>query len=131
MNIQDPIADMLVRIKNASLVGLPEVKMPNSKQKSAIACVMKDEGYIKDFSVSGEGVKKSLVIQLKYAKSKSVIEGVKRVSKPSCRIYCGSGEVPKVRNGLGTVIISTSNGIISGRAAVKQNVGGEVLCYVW
>ena len=92
---------------------------------------MKEEGYIKGYSEKGEGVKKELVVQVKYYKRKPVIEGIKRISKPSCRIYCGGKEVPKVRNGLGTVIISTPQGVISGTKAKKLNVGGEILCYVW
>lgn len=131
MSMQDPVADMLTRIRNAGMASLSEVQMPASKMKLAIAGVMKEEGYISDVYEDGDGVQKSLVIKLKYYKRQPVIEGLKRVSKPSCRTYCGSQEIPKVRNGLGTVILSTPKGIISNRIAVKENVGGEVLCYVW
>lgn len=131
MSMQDPIADMLTRLRNAGMAGLKKVNMPGSKIKSSIAEVLKSEGYISDFTVVEDGVKKTLVIDLKYVNSKSVIEGIERVSKPSCRIHCGSTEVPRVRNGLGTVILTTPSGIMSGRSAVKANVGGEILCYVW
>jgi small subunit ribosomal protein S8 len=131
MSMQDPVADMLTRIRNAGMATLPEVQIPASKMKLAIAGVMKEEGYISDVNEEGDGVQKNLVIKLKYYKRQPVIEGLKRVSKPSCRTYCGSQEIPKVRNGLGTVILSTPKGIISNRTAVKENVGGEVLCYVW
>jgi len=129
--MQDPIADMLTRIRNAVMASLPEVTMPSSKMKTAIADVLKEEGYIKDYSLKGEGVKKEMVIQLKYYKNKPVIEGIQRVSKPSCRIYCSVGDIPKIRNGLGTVILSSHQGIVSGTKAAKLNVGGEIICYVW
>jgi small subunit ribosomal protein S8 len=131
MSMQDPIADMLTRIRNAGMAGLQELQMPSSKMKASIAEVMKSEGYIKDCRVEGEGAKKTLVIGLKYYKDKPVIEGIKRASKSSCRLYAGSNEIPKVRNGLGTVILSTPKGIVSDKTAVKENIGGEVLCYVW
>ena len=131
MSMQDPISDMLTRIRNAGSASLIETAMPTSKLKLAVANVLKEEGYIKDYMEQGEGVKKELVVKIKYYKRKPVIEGIKRVSKPSCRIYCGGQEVPKVRNGLGTVILSTPHGVISGDKAKEQNVGGEILCYVW
>ncbi len=131
MSMQDPISDMLTRIRNAGSASLTETAMPTSKLKLAVANVLKEEGYIKDYMEQGEGVNKELVVTIKYYKRKPVIEGIKRVSKPSCRIYCGGQEVPKVRNGLGTVILSTPQGVISGEKAKKQNVGGEILCYVW
>ena len=132
MNIQDPISDMLTQIRNACMAALVEIKMPSSKMKAQVAAVMKEEGYIKDFSVEDAGnAKKTLVIKLKYHKREPVIEGIKRISKPSCRIYCGCQDIPKIRNGFGAVILSTPNGIISGRAASKLNVGGEILCYMW
>ncbi len=131
MSMQDPIADMLTRIRNAGAAGLKNVAMPGSIMKAAIAKVLKSEGYIADFAVSEDGVKKTLSIELKYAGGKPVIEGIERVSKPSCRVHCGSGEIPRVRNGLGTVILTTPSGVISGREAVKTNVGGEIICYVW
>jgi small subunit ribosomal protein S8 len=131
MSMQDPISDMLTRIRNAGAAKLEVASMPISKMKVAIAEVFQAEGYIAGFEVAGEGVNKTLTIKLKYYKGKPVIEGIKRISKPSCRIYCGSSEIPKVRNGLGSVVLSTASGIISGKAAKANNVGGEVLCYVW
>ncbi len=131
MSLQDPISDMLTRIRNAGSAALNEALMPGSKMKSAIAEVLKSEGYILDYSVAKDGPKETLSIKLKYYREKPVIEGIKRVSKPSCRVYCGSGDIPKVRNGLGTVILSTPDGVISNRTAVENNVGGEILCFVW
>lgn len=130
MNIQDPIADMLTRIRNAGTAGLREVNMPSSKMKVAIAAVLKEEGFVSEFSAT-EGTKATLNVVLKYQYREPVIEGLKRVSKPSCRIYCGSEDIPRVRNGLGIVILSTNQGIISDRKARELNIGGEVLCYVW
>ncbi len=132
MSMQDPIADMLTRLRNAGMATLQKVEMPSSKVKVAIADVMKKEGYISDYSVQeGDGPKKTLVVDLKYYKHKPVIEGLKRISKSSCRLYCGNKDIPKVRNGLGTVILSTPKGIVSGNVAAKENIGGEILCYVW
>ncbi|NOY74170.1 MAG: 30S ribosomal protein S8 [Kiritimatiellaeota bacterium] len=131
MSMQDPIADMLTRIRNAGMAMRTEVSMPCSRMKTAIADVLKSEGYIVDYKVKGEGVAKELVLELKYRNKIHVIEGVDRVSKPSCRIYCGGSEIPKVRNGLGITILSTPNGIRSGRVAESENVGGEILCKVW
>ena len=131
MSMQDPIADMLTRIRNAGSAGLKKVEMPSSREKAAIAKVLKEEGYISDYAVSEDGAKRVLSVVLKYANGKSVIEGIERVSKPSCRVHCGSREIPRVRNGLGTVILTTPSGVLSGRAAAKANVGGEILCYVW
>ncbi len=131
MSLQDPISDMLTRIRNAGTAALDEAVMPGSKMKTAIAEVLKGEGYISNYSVAKDGPKETLTIKLKYYKDKAVIEGLKRVSKPSCRVYCGSSDIPKVRNGLGTVILSTPGGVISNRTAVKNKVGGEILCFVW
>lgn len=131
MSMQDPIADMLTRIRNAGMASLKELALPSSKLKTGIAFVMKEEGYIKDFRVEGEGPIKNLVVELKYYRKEPVIEGLERVSKPSCRIYCSATEIPRVRNGLGTVILSTSKGILSGTKATAETIGGEVLCYVW
>jgi len=131
MSMQDPVADMLTRIRNACMASLQDVAMPYSKMKGSIAKVMKDEGYISDFKEDGDGVTKSLVIELKYFRRKPVIEGLKRISKPSCRTYCNCQDIPRVRNGLGTVILSTPKGVISNRTAANENVGGEILCYVW
>ena len=132
MSMQDPIADMLTRIRNAGAAGLDKVAIPLSKEKEAIANVLKEEGYVRSVTVVGEGVKRQIVIELKYdADGKSIIEGIERVSKCSCRVHCGSREIPRVRNGLGIVVLSTPKGIISGRKAAKENVGGEILCRVW
>ena len=131
MSMQDPIADMLTRIRNAASAGLEKVIIPLSKEKKAIAEVLKEEGYITKVSIIGEGVKSQIVVELKYAGDKAVIEGIERVSKPSCRIHCGSREIPRVRNGLGIVVLSTPKGIMSGRKAAQENVGGEIICRVW
>ncbi len=131
MSMQDPISDMLARIRNAGTASHDTVKMPSSKMKASIAEVLKKEGYISDYRVEGDGPKKTLTVDLKYYKDTAVIEGLKRVSKPSCRSYCGSQDIPRVRNGLGTVILSTPKGVISDRLAKMQNVGGEILFYVW
>ena len=132
MSMQDPISDMLTCLRNAGMAGLKEISMPSSKVKAAMAEVFKKEGYILDYAVEGdEGPKKSLKIKMKFYNNKPVIEGIKRISKPSCRIYCTSREIPRIRNGYGTVVMSTPNGIISGQEAGKNNVGGEVLCYIW
>ncbi len=105
--------------------------IPGSREKIAIAAVLKQEGYIKEYSVEEDGVKKTLNVELKYCNGKPVIEGIERVSKPSRRVYCGVASIPRVRNGLGTVILSTPHGIIGGVQAAQENVGGEILCYVW
>ena len=131
MSMQDPIADMLTRIRNAGNAGLKQVSIPLSREKAAIVTVLKEEGYITDFAIVGEGVIKNIVVSLKYAAGKPVIAGLQRVSKPSCRVHTSVQSMPRVRNGLGTVILTTPKGIMSGRKAVKENVGGEVLCYVW
>ena len=130
MSMQDPISDMLTRLRNGYMSKQKEVAIPSSKLKVAIAQVLEQEGYIKGFHVSGE-VKKTLVVEMKYFNRRSVVEGIERVSKPSCRLYCGCKDIPKVKDGLGLAILSTPKGILSGRDAEKQNVGGEILCYVW
>lgn len=129
MSMQDPISDMLTRLRNAGMSSQKEVVMPASKMKAAIAKVLLDEGYIAGFHVDGD-VKKTLTIELKYYMRRPVIEGLERVSKPSCRLYCGSKEIPRVKDGLGIAILSSPKGVLSGKDAQKQNVGGEVLCYV-
>ena len=130
MSMQDPISDMLTRLRNGYMSKQKEVVIPSSKLKVAIAQVLEQEGYIKGFHVDGE-VKKSLVVEMKYFNRRSVVEGIERVSKPSCRQYCGCKDIPKVKDGLGLAILSTPKGILSGKDAEKQNVGGEILCYVW
>ncbi len=134
MSLSDPIADMLTRIRNAQRGKLPTTAMPFSKMKQAIAETLRDCGYIENCSVEDIGHnKKVLNVVLKYRDKARipVIEGIERVSKPSCRIYVGSKEIPHVLGGLGTAILSTSQGIMTDRAARKQNIGGELLCYVW
>ncbi|MDY0020982.1 30S ribosomal protein S8 [Arenimonas caeni] len=130
MSMTDPIADMLVRIKNALAVGKPQVSMPASKMKLAIAGVLKSEGYIGDFRVSGEGAKAKLEISLKYYEGKPVIERLERVSRSGLRQYKGKDELPKVLAGLGVAIISTSKGLMTDRQARAAGVGGEVICLV-
>ena len=130
MSMSDPIADMLTRIRNGQSVGKASVEMPSSKQKAAIAKVLLDEGYIARYEVKQEGVKSSLLIDLKYYQGKPVIESIQRVSRPGLRIYKGAKELPRVRNGLGVAIISTSRGLMSDRAARAAGHGGEVLAYV-
>jgi small subunit ribosomal protein S8 len=130
MSMSDPIADMLVRIRNAQLVGHTEVAMPASKLKSAIAQVLKDEGYIEDFALRDEGVKKHLRIGLKYYAGRPVIERLERVSKPGLRVYRGRDDIPRIMNGLGVAILSTSRGVMTDRKARADGVGGEILCIV-
>ncbi len=131
MSMQDPIADMLTRIRNATMAGLPSLELMGSKEKIAIANVFKSEGYISDVQVAEDGAKKTMTFILKTYKGKAVIDGITRVSKPSRRIHCGSKDIPRVRNGQGTVVISTPHGIISGNKAAELNVGGEIICYIW
>lgn len=128
--MQDTIADMLTRIRNAGLANKEDVAMPSSKIKVAIATVLKDEGYIEDYSIVGDDKKPVLLINLKYYAGKPVIERLERVSRPSLRIYRGCDELPTVMNGLGIAIISTPRGVITDRRARSLKVGGEVLCVV-
>ena len=130
MSMTDPLADMLVRIKNAAAVGKPAVKMPSSKTKVAIAQVLKGEGYIGDFRVTENGAKAELEIALKYFEGKPVIERLQRFSRSGLRQYRGKDAIPKVLGGLGVAIISTSKGIMTDAQARQQGVGGEVLCFV-
>ena len=128
----DPIADMLTRIRNASMVSLAEVKMPSSKLKVELAKLLKSEGFITDYAVVEEGKFKVLSITLKYdAKNKPVISKLQRVSKPGLRSYSKAQNIPQVLGGLGVAIISTSKGLMTDRKARKENIGGEVLCYVY
>jgi len=131
MSLTDPLADMLTRIRNGCKAGLPEVTMPSSKMKAAVAEVLKDNGYILDYRVDGEQAKKVLTIVLKYKGKTPVIDGIQRVSKPSRRVYVGSRDIPRVLDGLGIAVLSTSKGIMSDRQARRENIGGEVLCYLW
>ena len=130
MSMTDPIADMLVRIKNALAVGKQTVKMPSSKVKLAIANVLKDEGYILDARVINPGAKPELEIALKYYQGKPVIERLQRASRSSLRAYRGKNDLPKVLGGLGVAIVSTSKGIMTDSQARTEGVGGEVLCFV-
>ena len=130
MSMTDPIADMLVRIKNAAAVRKQTVKMPSSKIKTAIAGVLKEEGYIADFRVTPNGAKAELEVVLKYYEGKPVIERLQRASRSSLRAYRGKDALPKVLGGLGVAIISTSKGIMTDHQARSAGVGGEVLCLV-
>ena len=133
MAANDTIADMLTRIRNACMVRHQTTNVPSTKMTRSIAKVLKDEGFIADFEESGEGIKKQLVVSLKY-KGKNrqpIIRSMKRVSKPGLRVYSNCKELPRVLGGIGIAIISTSSGIMTDREARRQGVGGEVLCYVW
>jgi small subunit ribosomal protein S8 len=130
--VTDTIADMLTRIRNANSMGYTDVTVPASKMKIEIARILKEEGFIKDYKVTGETVQKNIEITLKYGEKKEkVITGLKRISKPGLRVYVNNTDVPKVLNGMGIAIISTSKGIMTDKEARKQNVGGEVLAYIW
>ena len=129
--VTDPIADLLTRIRNAGLAQHPTVSIPVSKQKVEIARVLKEEGYIDDYAVAPGGVRDHLVITLRYNRGKHVITGIKRESKPGQRKYVGHTELPKVLNGLGVSIVTTSMGVMTGTAAAAAGVGGEYICSVW
>lgn len=130
MSMSDPIADMLTRIRNGQAAGKAAVRMPASKQKRAIAQVLKDEGYILDFGSTEQDGKPALEVKLKYFQGKPVIEHVKRVSRPGLRIYKSREDLPKVRGGLGIAIVSTSKGVMTDREARKQGHGGEIVAFV-
>lgn len=128
MHITDPIADMLTRIRNANQMRNKEVSMPTSKMKVEIAKILENEGFIEGFNVKDN----TLTLTLKYAENKErVITGLKRISKPGLRVYAGASEIPKVLNGLGIAIISTPKGVMTDKLARKNNVGGEVIAYIW
>jgi small subunit ribosomal protein S8 len=131
MSMQDPVADMLTRIRNAQMAGKPNVAMPASKLKSALATVLQDEGFIAGFRGDDVDGKPGLVIDLKYYQGKPVIVEIDRVSRPGLRSYAGKDDLPKVRSGLGVAIVSTSKGVMTDRAARAAGVGGEVLCTVF
>ena len=132
MNTTDPIADMLTRIRNGGMARHQSVLIPTSKMKLAIARILKDEGYIKDFDFPGEDGNRNFRVWLKYGPDKKpVVTGLKRVSKPGLRVYAGRSDLPVVLGGLGVAIVSTSQGIMTGQEAWRRNLGGEVLCYVW
>jgi small subunit ribosomal protein S8 len=130
MSMSDPIADMLTRIRNAQLAEKLSVAMPSSRVKASIAQVLKDEGYIEDFKVRDEDGKPFLEIALKYYAGEPVIEKIERVSRPGLRIYKGRDDIPKIMNGLGIAIVSTSKGVMTDRKARATGIGGEVLCIV-
>ncbi len=126
----DPIADMLTRIRNASSALLPEVRIPHSKVKESIAHILKDQGYIKDYKVTGSNIR-TIEVELKYSGRQGVISGLKRISRPGIRTYVKHDEIPRVLGGLGIAIVSTSKGVLEGSKARRLKAGGEVLCYIW
>ena len=128
--MNDPISDMLMRIRNANRALLPNVELPHSQIKESIAGILKREGYITDFSVEGK-LPKTIKLKLKYQGKKSIIEGLRRVSTPGLRRYVGATKIPRVRGGLGVAVISTSEGLVTDVQARKRNLGGELICYVW
>ncbi|MBP2015650.1 small subunit ribosomal protein S8 [Anaerococcus degeneri] len=128
----DPIADMLTRIRNGNKANHKKITVPSSNEKKAIAQILLDEGFITGFNVEEDNKQGILTIDLKYTENgEKVISGLRRISKPGLRVYVKANEVPKVLDGLGTAIISTSKGLMTDRAARRENVGGEVICYVW
>lgn len=129
--MSDPIADLLTRIRNAGNAQLPTVEIPHSKMKENIAHVLKREGYIESVAIEGLVAAKKIKIKLKYLGRKPIIDGLKRVSTPGLRRYVAAGEIPRVRNGMGTCILSTPVGIMTGSEARNRNIGGELLCYIW
>lgn len=132
MSLTDPIGDMLTRIRNAILVRKKEVSIPSSRMKVEIAKVLKEEGYIQNFKVVDDNKQGILSVTLKYTdENQSAITGLRRVSKPGCRIYCNRESIPKVLHGLGVVIISTSEGVATGKKCEEMGVGGEVICHIW
>lgn len=132
MNVTDPIADMLTRIRNASLARHKELTLPSSRVKREIARILVEEGFIDSFETSLVGAQEQLTLRLKYVDGRTpVVTGLKRISKPGLRVYARKTEIPRVLGGLGLAILSTSHGIMSGTEARKQHLGGEVLCYVW
>lgn len=131
MSMQDTLADMFTRIRNAQLAAKPSVMMPSSKMKVSVAKVLKEEGFILDYAVVGDEVKPSLSIDLKYFEGKPVIEEIKRVSRPGLRLYKAKDDLPKVRGGLGVSIVSTSKGVMTDKAAKAAGVGGEIICTVF
>ena len=133
MTMSDPIADMLTRIRNANTAKHDTVDVPASKMKIAIANILVDEGYIEKYDLVDDGAFQTIHITLKYGKDKNekVITGIKRISKPGLRLYANAEEMPKVLDGLGTAIVSTNKGVITDKEARKQNVGGEIIAYIW
>jgi small subunit ribosomal protein S8 len=128
--MNDPISDMLARIRNASRALLPAVEIPHSRMKESIAGILKREGYIADCTVEGK-IPRMIKLKLKYQGKKSIIEGLRRVSTPGLRRYVGATEIPRVRGGLGVAVVSTSEGLLTDLQARKKKIGGELICYVW
>ncbi|MGO8837689.1 MAG: 30S ribosomal protein S8 [Limisphaerales bacterium] len=126
----DPISDMLTRIRNAGRALLPTVEMPHSRMKESLANILKQEGYVAEVAVEGKPFKK-IKIRLKYQGKKSVIEGLRRISKPGLRHYVGAADIPRVLGGMGVSVVSTPEGVMTGTQARKKNLGGELLCYIW
>lgn len=131
MSMTDPIADMLARIRNALHAQHPSCTMPGSKQKRRIAEILKEEGYISDFSWTDDDKQGQLEIKLKYQGDEAAIEGLRRISRPGQRAYANSRDIPKIHNGLGILIVSTSRGMMTDRAARRHGIGGELICSVW
>lgn len=134
MTVTDPIADMLTRIRNAGIARHPQAAMPTSRMREAIAKILKEEGFIQDYEILPGKITSTLLLHLKYTRDRRpepVIMGLKRISKPGLRIYRKKNEMPWVRSGLGVAVVSTSKGVMTGRQARREGVGGEVLCYVW
>ena len=129
--LSDPIADMLTRIRNAVMVGHESVLIPHSRVKVAIAKILKDENFIEGFEVVRSKPAQMIRVQLKYIDKQPAVVGLERVSRPGLRVYAGKGEIPRVYGGLGVAIMSTSQGMMTGKEAWRSKVGGEVLCYVW
>ena len=129
--VTDPIADMLTRIRNANAMRYKEVEIPSSKVKVEIAKILKDEGFINDYKIKKNNVQDVIVMNLKYENKTRVITGLKRISKPGLRVYAKVNEIPRVLNGLGIVILSTSQGLMTDKEARAKQVGGEVLAYIW
>jgi len=131
MTTSDPIADMLTRIRNAQMAHHESLELPASRIKLDILRILKEEGYIKDFRVRREGARRIVKVWLKYVDRKPMLSGLQRVSKPGRRVYVGKDEIPKVLNGMGVAVLSTSHGVLPDRQARRLGVGGEVLCFVW
>ena len=128
--MNDPISDLLTRIRNANQALLPSLELPHSKIKESIVGILKREGYIADFAVEGK-LPRTIKLKLKYQGKKSIIEGLRRVSTPGLRRYVGATEIPRVRGGLGVAVLSTSEGLLTDVQARRKNIGGELICYVW
>jgi small subunit ribosomal protein S8 len=132
MPSSDPIADMLTRVRNAIIARHPKVDVPASKLKMEIARILKEEGYILNYKIADEGAKKTIKIYLKYTPgNESVISRIERVSRPGCRVYVGNDKIPRILGGMGINILTTSRGVMTGKSAKREGVGGEVLCHVW